>query len=120
MSLSCKYFFAMRHAVTRPLQEAIMPVMSGVPLVAQLGFAGYLHGVPRKKPVLMTGIHLRVAALAGAAVTIGLAREAGTMVVIGLLYLWMLLFSLSGAFAGIAYTDILGRVVRRPDRKSVV
>ena len=43
-------------------------IMIGVSLLAQVGFAGYLHGRPRKKPFLMMGIHVRVAALAGAAV----------------------------------------------------
>jgi MFS family permease len=92
-------------------------IMIGVPLLAQLGFAGYLHGRPRKKPFLMMGIHVRVAALAGAAVTITASQQAGTSVVIGLLYLWMLLFSMSGAFAGISYTDIVGRAVPAPRRR---
>jgi predicted MFS family arabinose efflux permease len=92
-------------------------IMIGVPLLAQLGFAGYLHGRPRKKPFLMMGIHVRVAALAGAAVTITASQQAGTAVVIGLLYLWMLLFSMSGAFAGISYTDIVGRAVPAPRRR---
>lgn len=77
-------------------------IIIGVPLLARLGFAGYLHGRPRKKPFLMMGIHVRVAALAGAAVTITASQQAGTAVVIGLLYLRMLLFSMSGAFAGIS------------------
>ncbi len=92
-------------------------IMIGVPLIAQLGFAGYLHGRPRKKPFLMMGIHVRVAALAGAAVTITASQQAGTAMVIGLIYLWMLLFSMSGAFAGISYTDIVGRAVPSPRRR---
>jgi MFS family permease len=92
-------------------------IMIGVPLLAQLGFAGYLHGRDRKKPYLMLGIHLRVLALAGAATTIGITRSADTAVVIGLLYVWMLLFSMSGAFAGISYTDITGRAVPSEQRR---
>lgn len=86
-------------------------IMIGVPLLAQLGFAGYLHGRPRKKPYLILGIHVRVFALAGAALTIGAAGALSAGPVILRLYLWMMLFSLSGAFAGISYTDIAGRAV---------
>ncbi|NBC29772.1 MAG: hypothetical protein GVY29_07255 [Spirochaetes bacterium] len=92
-------------------------IMIGVPLIAQLGFAGYLHGRPWKKPFLMMGIHVRVAALAGAAITFTASQRAGTATVIGLIYLWMLLFSMSGAFAGISYTDIVGRAVPSPRRR---
>lgn len=92
-------------------------IMIGVPLLAQLGFAGYLHGRPRKKPFLMLGIHVRVVALAGAALTIGAAASLSSGVVIVLLYLWMMLFSMSGAFAGISYTDIAGRAVPSQHRR---
>ena len=44
--------------------------MIGLPLVAQLLFAGFLHTRPRKKPYLLLGINLRVLALAAGAAAI--------------------------------------------------
>ena len=54
--------------VFRAVSVLLLAVMIGLPLVSQLLFAGFLTTRPRKRPYLLLGIHLRVAALAGAAV----------------------------------------------------
>jgi hypothetical protein len=45
-------------------------IMVGAPMLTQLLFAGFLTPKPRKKPFLLLGIYLRVAALAGVAWTL--------------------------------------------------
>ncbi|MFQ5538204.1 MAG: MFS transporter [Gemmatimonadota bacterium] len=93
-------------------------IMVGTPLVGQLLFASYLHLKRRKKPFLIFGITLRVLALGGVALV--LLREdalsGGTL--LALVFLLMFLFSLSGAFAGVSYTDVLGKSLAKEERKS--
>lgn len=86
-------------------------IMIGVPLVTQLLFAGFLSSRTRKRPYLLLGINLRVVALLGVAWTLAAAARLSVGTAIGVVYLWMMLFGVSGAFAGIAYTDILGKSV---------
>ena len=92
-------------------------VMIGVPLVTQLLFAGFLSSRRLKRPYLLLGINLRVAALVGVAWTLVAATGMTTGGTIGVVYLWMMLFGLSGAFAGVAYNDILGKSITGDLRK---
>ena len=94
---------------------ALTAIMIGLPLVSQLLFAGFLHTRPRKKPYLLLGINMRVLALAfGAAaiLTVGISP-----LIIPAVFLAMTVFSLSGAFAGVSYTDLVGRLVRQDQRR---
>jgi MFS family permease len=92
-------------------------IMIGVPLVAQLLFAGFLSTRALKRPFLLLGINVRIVALAGVALTLAIAPQLGALGLILLVYLWMLLFSASGAFAGVSYTDILGKSITTEDRR---
>ncbi len=92
-------------------------IMVGVPMLTQLVFAGYLTPKLRKKPYLLLGVYLRVAALGGVAWTLASFTEIEPMYVIFLVYGWMLIFATSGAFAGISYTDILGKSIAGNTRK---
>ncbi|MFW5769264.1 MAG: MFS transporter, partial [Spirochaetota bacterium] len=71
----------------------VTAIMIGVPLVAQLNFAGFLHGKRRKKPFLLAGINLRVLSLAMIAVTLLSAQRLNTLVVILLIYAELLIFT---------------------------
>lgn len=95
---------------------ALTAIMLGLPLVSQLVFAGFLSTRERKKPFLLLGINLRVAALAGAA--IGIAAFGTDVRVIGVVFLAMTVFALSGAFAGVSYTELVGTLVRSDQRRS--
>lgn len=87
----------------------VTAIMIGVPLIAQLNFAGFLHGKRRKKPYLLAGINLRVFSLALIAVTlIGVGRLT-TLQALLLIYAELLLFTVGGAFAGISYVDLVGK-----------
>jgi len=92
-------------------------IMVGVPMLTQLIFAGYLTPKPRKLPFLLLGIYLRVAALAGVAWTLSRFTSLDPTIVIFLVYGWMLIFTTSGSFAGVSYTDILGKSIAGKSRK---
>jgi hypothetical protein len=96
------------------LVGALTAVMVGLPLVSQLLFAGFLHARHRKKPYLLLGINLRVVALAGAA--FGIARLGTSEGIIPVVFVSMAVFALSGAFAGVSYTDLVGKVVPHRER----
>jgi MFS family permease len=94
---------------------ALTAVMIGLPLVAQLVFAGFLSTRPRKKPYLLLGISLRVAALGGGATGIALfGTGAG---IIPSVFAAMTVFALSGAFAGVSYTSLIGTLVPSEQRR---
>jgi MFS family permease len=89
----------------------------GLPLVTQLLFAGFLAGRPRKKPFLLLGIYLRVFSLAGMAYTLAIAEMSDPSILMFTVFFWVGLFATSGAFAGISYTDILGKALPKSERR---
>jgi MFS family permease len=85
----------------------------------QLPFASLVVQLKQKKGALLIGIYIRTAAL----ITLGLfirflGSEASWKVwmIIGV----MTVFSFSGAFANIAYTDIMGKVILPEKRKRLI
>ncbi len=94
-------------------------IMVGIPLVAQLLFAGFLHSRPKKKPYLILGINLRVIALGLISLTIlSISRFTLTQALL-LIYGELLLFTVSGAFAGVSYIDIIGKSFTPDVRRSL-
>ena len=92
-------------------------IMVGGSKFMQLFFGAFLSHKKKTKNYLFIGVYLRVSAL----LILGyLLSFAGTMEgdhVIGLILLLMTIFSFSGAFAGIAYNDILGKSIPTNSRK---
>ena len=95
----------------------ITAISIGLPMITQLLFAGFLSGRSRKKPFLLMGIYIRVFALAGMGYTLSISDSSEPMRLLMMVFLWIGLFSLSGAFAEISYTDILGKVLPLTQRK---
>ena len=95
----------------------ITAISVGLPMITQLLFAGFLSGRSRKKPFLLMGIYIRVFALAGMGYTLTISDSSDHMRLLMMVFLWIGIFSLSGAFAEISYTDILGKVLPRTQRK---
>ena len=91
-------------------------IMRGLPLISQLLFASFLHSRDLKKPFLLLGINLRVVALAAAAA--GIAFIGTDQAIIPVVFITMSVFSLSGAFAGVSYTEIMGKVVEMAHRRT--
>ncbi len=94
-------------------------IMIGGTSFMQLLFAGVIYPMRRKKPALLAGIYLRVTAL----IVLGILLR--TFSGVGLWKVWTILglmtvFSFSGAFANISYTDILGRTIEPTRRKRLL
>ncbi|MDD3461468.1 MFS transporter [Mesotoga sp.] len=94
----------------------VTAISTGIPLLAQVVFAGYLMSKPMKKPYLLLGIYLRV----GALFSIGflLLSSIGGITLLVLLFSIISVFSFGGVFAGISYTHLLGQSVVKQDRRS--
>jgi MFS family permease len=94
-------------------------IMIGGAGFMQLVFAGLIIPLKRKKPALLAGIYLRVAAL----VLMGFFLKTITgqaMWKVWVILFLMAIFSFSGAFANISYTDIMGRVIEPNRRKKLL
>jgi len=89
----------------------------GLPMITQLLFAGFLASRSRKKPFLLLGIYLRVLALFGLGYTLSISDSGDPMRLLLIIFFWIGIFSISGAFAGISYTDILGKTLPRSQRR---
>lgn len=92
-------------------------IMIGVPLISQIGFASLLIKKPYKKKYLLAGMYLRVTAFWGVALSVSFSNEFTPQLFILIIFLWMALFSISGAFAGISYNDLLGKSIESIKRK---
>lgn len=84
-------------------------IMIGVPLISQLLFASYLTNKSKKKSFLLFGIYLRVIAFIGVALSIYYFEYFAETTFVLVIFIWMTLFSVSGAFANVSYTDIVGK-----------
>ncbi len=100
------------------LQVGILTsIMVGIPLISQVLFAGYMNSKPHKKHYLLIGIYLRVMSLTGMALTVYFITNINNSFVIILIFFWITIFAVSAAFAGIPYTDILGKSIEGNLRK---
>ncbi len=83
-------------------------IMIGFPLISKLIFTSFLSKKSLKRPYLLLGINLRIIALILIAVTINFYTRFSFLQLLLLIYGELLLFSLSGAFAGLPYIHIVG------------
>lgn len=93
-------------------------IMLGGSSFTQLFFAPYLSNRPFKKNYLLGGINLRVFSLIALGFILFLNRGSSTAV-LSFIFLFITIFSLSGAFANISYIDIIGKAVDPKKRKKL-
>lgn len=93
-------------------------IMLGGSRFTQLFFAPYISNKPYKKKFLLAGINTRVFSLAGLGGLLILLSDNRPGYSLGLMFLFITLFSLAGAFANISFTDILGKSVNAEKRKT--
>jgi MFS family permease len=84
-------------------------IMVGTPIIGQLLFASYLHMRSRKRGFLLLGIILRILALSAVAAALLTADAFTARTLICIVFVLMFIFAVSGTFAGVSYTDILGK-----------
>ena len=94
-------------------------IMLGGSSFMQIAFSPYLNNKPEKKGYLILAILLRVAALLGLGVLLFYFTQSERFgSALTLIFILITIFSLSGAFAAISYTDILGKSMLEDKRKS--
>jgi len=92
-------------------------IMIGTPIIGELLFASYLHLKERKKPFLLLGINLRVLALVLVSLILWQTGRYSDSSTIFLIFALMFIFAISGTFAGVSYSDILGKSLLVEERQ---
>ncbi len=93
-------------------------IMLGGSSFTQLFFSPYLQNKPFKKNYLLFGINSRIASLIGLSLLFFFSVLFSGDTRILFIFILITIFSFSGAFANISYTDILGKSVLPDSRKS--
>jgi MFS family permease len=92
-------------------------IMMGGSSFTQLFFAPYISSKSFKKKYLLLGINSRVLSLFALGFILFFLHAYQTKWILWLIFLFISLFSLGGAFTNISYTDILGKSVNENKRK---
>ncbi len=98
----------------------LVTIMLGGASFSQLIFAPYLHNKNLKRKFLLIGINTRVLALVFLAFLFFNFNSFPDSLKIVAILLLAGLFSFSGAFANISYTDIIGKSIKKTKRKSLL
>ena len=93
-------------------------IMLGGASFTQLFFAPYLSNKTFKKKYLIAGINTRVFSLVGLGGLLFLLTVEQVGYVLWLVFLFITLFSMAGAFANVSYFDILGKSINPEKRKT--
>jgi len=97
---------------------ALTAIMLGGASFTQLFFSPYLQNKSFKKNCLLFGINSRIASLIGLSLLFFFSVLFSGDARILFIFILITIFSFSGAFANISYTDILGKSVLPDSRKS--
>jgi len=95
---------------------AIFSVILSVPLIFNVIFGHYLSSKKYKKKYLLIGINLRAFSFLGMAFFTFTYANREPFLVIFSLFFWVFIFSFSGGFAGIVYTDLIGKSLKKGER----
>ena len=93
-------------------------IMLGGSHLSQLLFSPFINNQPMKRGYLLWGINTRIFALVCLAFLFFLSSWITGSLLIIMIFLFISVFSTSGGFANISYTDILGKSVLPESRKS--
>ncbi len=92
-------------------------IMMGGSSLMQIVFAGILSRQPRKKHALILGINLRIMALFFLGLLMMKSAVLSDLFIIIAIFVLVSIFSFSGSYAGISYTDIVGKSILPKRRK---
>lgn len=97
---------------------AITTIMMGGSSFTQLFFAPYISNKHYKKKALLAGINIRVCSLFALAFLLFFSGGAQKGWTLGLIFLFITLFAVGGAFTNVSYVDIFGKSVNEDKRKT--
>ena len=101
-----------------PLHIGILTaIMIGSGRLSQLIFAPFLSNKPYKRKFLLSGINARIITLIGMTLLFVFSSTLSNNLILLLIFILIFIFSISGGFANINYTDILGKSVLQERRK---
>ncbi len=105
----------------RALQMGVLvTIMVGGSSFSQVIFAPYLHNKKLKKKFLLIAINARIFALVSFVILFFYINVIPNSLKIWAVLFITSIFSFSGAFANISYTDIMGKSVKKEKRKSLL
>jgi MFS family permease len=91
-------------------------IMLGAPLVFNLVFSHYLRTQAYKKKFLLLGMYMRSTAFLGMALSTWFLGVHNPVLAVYTFFVWIFLFSISAGFAGIAYADLIGKLIQSRQR----
>jgi MFS family permease len=91
-------------------------IMLGTPFIFNIILSSFMHVRRYKKSILLLGIYLRVISFLGMAAFAWFFGKHMQTLVTASLFFWIFLYSISGGFAGMAYSDIIGKLVKKGQR----
>jgi MFS family permease len=91
-------------------------IMLGVPLIFNIIFSHLMNSHKYRKKFLLFGLYIRAFSFLGMAIFTYYFAEKRPMIVIGSFFILIFIFSFSGGFAGLSYSDIIGKLVKKGNR----
>ncbi|MGM0419474.1 MAG: MFS transporter [Bacillota bacterium] len=91
-------------------------IMLGAPKLFNIVFSHYMNSYDYRKKFLLVGIYLRAFSFLGMAFFTYFFGETRPELVVISFFFWVFIFSISGGFAGMSYSDIIGKTVVRGER----
>lgn len=93
-------------------------ILTGGSSFTQILFAPYISNKEFKKKYLLFGINSRMIALLGVGSLLFLMSESGQAFILPLIFFFITIFAVGGAFANISYMDIVGKTLLKESRKA--
>lgn len=92
-------------------------ILTGGSSFTQILFAPYVSNKAFKKPFLLIGINSRMFALLGLGIILYVLTADKQGLILPLIFVFITIFAVGGAFANISYTDIVGKSILSGQRK---
>ena len=93
-------------------------ILTGGSSFTQILFAPYISNKPFKKKFLLLGINSRMFSLLGLGLILFFLSSKSQGNILPLIFLFITIFAIGGAFANISYTDLVGKSILQENRKS--
>lgn len=93
-------------------------ILTGGSSFTQILFAPYVSNKPFKKKYLLFGINTRMFSLLGLGIVLFFLSTDMQSNLLWLIFMFITIFAVGGAFANVSYTDIVGKSILQDSRKS--
>ncbi len=101
---------------SRTVFGLLYSILLAGPYLFNVVFGHFLSTFRYRRPFLIAGIYIRAAAFLGMALFVWFFGRSSPGLVVASLFVWLVLFALSGGLAGLVYADIVGKLVPAGER----